>query len=208
MLVALVASLLHLGTPFNAWRAVANLRSSWLSREILFALLLSATATLFALSPWLKLDTYLTQQTLIWAAELFGLALVYSMAHAYRLPAVPVWNTWRTLASFMTTASVLGSWSVAAWLAIAAPTLAVISWLAGAGSILLFVQFLLTREWAKRSGSKHEQVRVVIAGMAIAAAFLTVWGSSMWALVALVLAFTSEVLDRNMFYQARNTFYG
>ena len=34
-----VASLLHLGNPMNAYRAVTNLDSSWLSREILFGIL-------------------------------------------------------------------------------------------------------------------------------------------------------------------------
>jgi Fe-S-cluster-containing dehydrogenase component len=34
--VASLFSLFHLGKPFRAWRAVANIRQSWLSREIFF----------------------------------------------------------------------------------------------------------------------------------------------------------------------------
>src|SRR5512139_3577988 len=42
MLVALAASFLHLGSPFNAWRAFSGWRSSWLSREVLCAALFTA----------------------------------------------------------------------------------------------------------------------------------------------------------------------
>jgi formate dehydrogenase iron-sulfur subunit len=43
--VALAASVLHLGRPLQAWRAVLGLRHSWLSREILaFGLFAPATA--------------------------------------------------------------------------------------------------------------------------------------------------------------------
>ena len=34
LLLGLAASLFHLGNPLNAWRAVGNLGTSWLSREI------------------------------------------------------------------------------------------------------------------------------------------------------------------------------
>ncbi|HWT78649.1 MAG TPA: DmsC/YnfH family molybdoenzyme membrane anchor subunit, partial [Candidatus Methylomirabilis sp.] len=47
-LLALVASSLHLGRPFHAYRAMARLSTSWLSREVvlfgLFVLLLAAYA--------------------------------------------------------------------------------------------------------------------------------------------------------------------
>ena len=37
MVVALLLSLFHLGTPTGAYRSILNLKSSWLSREILTA---------------------------------------------------------------------------------------------------------------------------------------------------------------------------
>ena len=52
MILALVASLLHLGAPGEAWRVVANVRSSWLSREILFALLFGGTSVLLGAMQW------------------------------------------------------------------------------------------------------------------------------------------------------------
>ena len=37
--VGLALSLVHLSAPLNAWRTLSNVRTSWLSREILFGLL-------------------------------------------------------------------------------------------------------------------------------------------------------------------------
>lgn len=38
MVLGILASLYHLGSPLNSWRAIGNLGSSWLSREIFFVL--------------------------------------------------------------------------------------------------------------------------------------------------------------------------
>ena len=46
--LALVASLFHLGNPLNAPRAVVNLATSWLSREILFGVIFTVLAVIFA----------------------------------------------------------------------------------------------------------------------------------------------------------------
>jgi DMSO reductase iron-sulfur subunit len=87
---------------------LANLRQSWLSREILFvglfalgwlgAVLLARAAP--ARGSW---------HELVFAAiALLGLGLVSAMARVYRLRTVPAWDTVRTLRSFLLTALVLG----------------------------------------------------------------------------------------------------
>jgi len=52
-----IASLLHLGNPFNAYRAVTNLGSSWLSREIFFGVIFAVLAFVFAFLQWRKIGT-------------------------------------------------------------------------------------------------------------------------------------------------------
>jgi formate dehydrogenase iron-sulfur subunit len=96
--VALSASLLHLGRPLHAWKAVRNLRRSWLSREVaLFAAYgaLAAAAVVWpALAP---------------AAAAVGAAGVYASGRLYMVPGRPAWNTPLTLARFGATAVALGS---------------------------------------------------------------------------------------------------
>lgn len=108
MLLALFASLFHLGAPLNAWRAVANLGSSWLSREIFCATLFTGAS--FAVA-------FTGRDWVTWIALLLGLGLIVSMAQAYRLRTIPVWNTWRTLVAFLATAVLLGAFSIALLLA-------------------------------------------------------------------------------------------
>ncbi len=98
MLVGLLASFLHLGTPRNAWRAIRNVRSSWLSREVLCAALF--TASLVGLM--------ITGGAGAWLADVIGLALIVSMAQVYRLRTVPEWNRWTTTASFFSHDAVVG----------------------------------------------------------------------------------------------------
>lgn len=93
-----LASLLHLGAPKNAWRAVFHLRKSWLSREILmFGLVGGSWLIALALPGMGKLPL-----------TLCGLGLVYNMAQVYRLRSMPVWDTNRTLLAFLVSAVLLG----------------------------------------------------------------------------------------------------
>ena len=78
--MALTASLFHLGAPKNAWRVLAHLRKSWLSREILFTLafaglwLLTLSSRMHSSSNTLFLRNALTIVT-----ALTGAAGIYSM---------------------------------------------------------------------------------------------------------------------------------
>lgn len=103
--LALVASLFHLGHPENAYRAVAHLGSSWLSREILF-FLLSAVA-------WLYLFIQIRQskgkrRLAAGIAGSFGLLGILSSAMIYVLPRVPAWDGVQTPLFFLLTTGLLG----------------------------------------------------------------------------------------------------
>lgn len=106
--LAFVASLLHLGNPINAYRAVTNLGSSWLSSEILFGVIFAIVAFVYAFLQWRKIGTFVLRNVVAWVAALIGLVLVWSMSHVYMIRTQPAWNTWATPVSFFVTAFLLG----------------------------------------------------------------------------------------------------
>lgn len=106
--LGLLAAFFHLGKPLRGWRALANFRSSWLSREILFAVLFSGISLIFLGLHWLEGGKADVQRSFFWILGFLGLALVYSMARAYQLRTVPAWDSLFTLASFFVTSCLLG----------------------------------------------------------------------------------------------------
>jgi Fe-S-cluster-containing dehydrogenase component/DMSO reductase anchor subunit len=103
--VALAASLFHLGRPARALKALRNLRTSWLSREVALFSAFAALSFLYAAA----------LRTGAGAAPLLGLvaaatgtAGVYASGRLYLVPARPVWNSPRTLVSFFATAAATG----------------------------------------------------------------------------------------------------
>lgn len=99
-LLALVASALHLGRPLRAYRAMAQLSTSWLSREVvlfgIFVLLLAAYALPIHARGWDEIRGPLA----ILACVVGGLSL-WATGEVYRLPSRPTWNSWRTVASLL-----------------------------------------------------------------------------------------------------------
>jgi anaerobic dimethyl sulfoxide reductase subunit C (anchor subunit) len=112
--LAFIASLLHLGNPLNAYRAVTNLGSSWLSREIFFGVIFAVLAFAFAFLQWRKIGPMLLRTVVAWLAALVGLVLVFVMAHVYMLPTEPSWNSWATPVSFYATTFLLGAMAMGA----------------------------------------------------------------------------------------------
>jgi anaerobic dimethyl sulfoxide reductase subunit C len=106
--LGLLASLLHLGNPINAYKAVTNLGSSWLSREILCGVLFAVVGFAFALMQWRKISTFAVRNVVALVAALIGIVLVYCMAMVYALPTRPSWNLITTPLSFYVTTLLLG----------------------------------------------------------------------------------------------------
>ncbi len=94
---ALVGAVFHLGRPAVAYKALRNLRRSWLSREVallsLFALAAPAAVFVPALQP------------VAWA---IGAAGVFASARLYLVPGRPAWNTPLTVLRFFATTASLG----------------------------------------------------------------------------------------------------
>lgn len=205
--VGLLASFAHLGTKRNAWRVLAHLRRSWLSREILFA-------GLFGLG-WLSttLLSAIRQQVIFEAIALtsiFGIGLVYSMGQVYRFPAAPGWNSWRTNAGFIVSALLLG-------LSVMIPVLAyeiemngtllpAIQWrIMGSGIlILLVVQLTLMRRRNSKSPLSHIRTGLILIGVLLTIIAILYPPSIFWlgTFIFLIVAI-EEVLGRWLFYQSR-----
>jgi anaerobic dimethyl sulfoxide reductase subunit C len=140
LVLGLIASLFHLGSPWTAYRAVFNLETSWLSREILFGTLFALSGGVFAIMQWRKISSFTVRNIVAWIAVLLGLALVFSMAQVYMLRTVPVWNSWITPLSFFATTFLLGG------LAVGAAFVANYAYLRNKSEVNLEVQSQLLRE--------------------------------------------------------------
>jgi len=106
--LGMLASLLHLGNPLNAYKAVTNLGTSWLSREIFFGVLFAVAGAVFAVMQWKKIATFQIRNLVAILAAVIGIALVYSMAMVYMMPTRPSWNMVTTPVSFFATTLLLG----------------------------------------------------------------------------------------------------
>ncbi|MHB8777159.1 MAG: dimethyl sulfoxide reductase anchor subunit family protein [Anaerolineales bacterium] len=107
--LGMLASLFHLGNPLNAPRAVTNLATSWLSREIMSGVVFTVLGFLFTLLQWFKIGPSMLRTVIAWLASLMGIVLVYSMSMVYMLPAQPVWNSFTTPITFFTSTILLGT---------------------------------------------------------------------------------------------------
>ncbi len=231
MALGMLASFFHLGTPLNAWRAFANLRSSWLSREVLFSVLFAGASGIFAALEWFELAPVAVRDAIAWTTALLGLALIFSMANAYRARTVPAWDTWATPISFFTTSLLLGVLAAGAMLTFDTDAPAELIRLTlrriAVGSIVLLgVQLIVVSLWlarlagepgaAARAAARITQdhrlifglrLALAVLGMAAAGIGLLPWAASAMMKSATILAFVlvlvSEVLGRMLFYEAR-----
>ena len=103
--LAMLVSLAHLGRPQGSVRTLANLKTSWLSREIAafggFGLLVLLNLALIQTggAPW---------PACILAAAVMGVAAVYASARIYATPSYPALDNALPFAFFLASALVLG----------------------------------------------------------------------------------------------------
>jgi formate dehydrogenase iron-sulfur subunit len=107
-------SILHLGRPAYAWRALKMWRRSWLSREVLLFGLFFITLTTLTTASWLNtLHVVAVAAPILLAlkalAPTFGIAGILASAYIYLVPARPAWNTPHTPIDFLLSSAVLGS---------------------------------------------------------------------------------------------------
>jgi len=106
--LGLLASLLHLGQPLLAWLALANVRGSWLSREIALALLFVVALAGVVLTHGDGRFAPFLRAAATALAVAAGLALVFAMARLYMVAGQPAWDRLVTPVSFFASTMLLG----------------------------------------------------------------------------------------------------
>lgn len=114
--ISLLVSMLHLGQPLHAYRAILNVDESWLSREILFYGLFFGVSLLYTWF-WFK-DQASNRDKMGWGVSIVGALAIFSSAMIYFIPSIPAWNGFTTIMMFYLTSLILGPLFVGAFLQI------------------------------------------------------------------------------------------
>jgi anaerobic dimethyl sulfoxide reductase subunit C len=205
---AALVSLLHLGSPRNAWRALGNLRSSWLSREILFLALFFAGWAAAALPMVVGPGPASLRLPLLAGVAALGGGLLLSMARVYRLRTVPAWDTPRTTAAFLLTTVTLGTLTAALALGLAAGPVVAVRGLALVATLALAGELWLEAgRWAPGRGvaTRVRRVTLLLLAMALAAGVAGDGpgaGHPAWVGSALAVALVAAVVGRAAFYRS------
>lgn len=109
MAAALVFSFFHLGSPEKALYAVSNLRTSWLSREILMVSLFSIVLLIWYILQRADVTGRLANRYMRTISAVVGALMVYTMARLYMVPTIPAWDSARTLVLFYSSGLLLGA---------------------------------------------------------------------------------------------------
>lgn len=227
--VGLAASLLHLGRPFYAYRAILGIRHSWLSREVValggFAKLATAYVAADLLFPaWLASHPTIRLVALaaVTASGVAGVACSVMVYHAVRRP---FWRAPISGVKFAGTAVVLGLAVALASLSLAeaatgAPplmTVAAVLMLATSAKLAFESGDLRGRDgseplrktaWLLRNPLKGEARRRRICGLAgglilpTVVAFGDGWAASAAAVCSLVGLLLGELIERDLFFRA------
>lgn len=110
-LTAMAASVLHLGRPLYAFRAVLGLRTSWMSREILALGLFAPLAAAYAAACWAARtmpSAHAVEHALRALVAVAGLAGVTCSVLVYHVTRRPWWSAGAVTFKFFLTAVVLG----------------------------------------------------------------------------------------------------
>lgn len=199
--LGLALAFAHLGRPLQAPRALANLRTSWLSRECLglsLFLALAAAPAFLGGGP-----------ALAWLAAAAGAGALTSMAAIYGRAAFPAWGRGHAQMAFWTSSLALGGFTLAflapdparplalAAAAVAVQVLASAAHLAGLGSGSIAARASLA---LARRPRQLGLVLTVLGGLlfpALALAFPPLLAGAVLAGAALVLG---QVLARHAFF--------
>ena len=108
MIIGNVTASFHLATPKNALRSLRNLKSSWLSREVLLTILLTGFVILLtpmAIYQAVRMPVFLAA---IAVSAILGFILLVVMSKVYMLRTVTTWNSLTTPIDFMVASALLG----------------------------------------------------------------------------------------------------
>ena len=173
--LVMALSTMHLGKPLRAWRAILNVKSSWLSREILFTNLFLLLGIPVVALPHASVSFGVP-------ALLAGIALAFSIDEVYRAIPRPGGRSMHSAEAVPTLGLIFG-------IVAAAPAVTIA---AGAVKAILYGW-----RWAKNEASVPEPfaiLRVVFLGIACAPTMPWTY--------AVALALLGEAIDRAAFYNS------
>ena len=107
-----VSAVFHLKNWAHAYYAFNNIRTSWVSKEMVLFFLFVASVGMLALMSWRKAKARLLQRIIALAGAFSGIVLIYAMAKIYMLLTIPSWNNWTTPGFFFSAAILLGTLAV------------------------------------------------------------------------------------------------
>ncbi len=227
MVTALVLSFFHLSLPQHAIYALSNIRTSWLSREIILASIFLLTLILCYTSLQFNMPHRALFNQLFLASLIVGIIFTWAITRVYMIPTVPLWDTPSTPVSFFNTALMLGAGATLVATGILSSGKAALTPVAQLQSVLYFMitaavfisllnMFLLQPDIGAVSGSLHtpavsdswQTVRIVFLLAGYTA--LTYWiayqaphpggSGSMLIYIAVFCLFLSEMAGRHLFY--------
>lgn len=111
-IVGLGASFAHLGAPSNAFNAIRNIGSSWMSREIVVT---SAFIGAACLTAGLAIVQKKINHLFMLITAIIGFIDIYCMAAIYANSLISGWNSINTFTSFYGTAFILGAVLIASF---------------------------------------------------------------------------------------------
>lgn len=111
-ILAGVSAVFHLKKWSHAYHAFNNLKSSWVSKEMVFFVLFIISVVFLTFMSWRKIKPKFLQLIIKVVAGFLGLALIYSMSRIYMLATIPIWNSWITPGLFFTAALLLGTLAI------------------------------------------------------------------------------------------------
>jgi anaerobic dimethyl sulfoxide reductase subunit C (anchor subunit) len=113
IIVAIAGSHFHLSRPIFSLLAALNLRSSWLSREVVFTISFLGAVGGLSYLQWFTYGNSRLKTGLGWLGITTGSLSVYCMSKIYLLPTHSSWDSPLTVVSFLLTVVMLGVTAVA-----------------------------------------------------------------------------------------------
>jgi Fe-S-cluster-containing dehydrogenase component/DMSO reductase anchor subunit len=175
-LLAMGISALHLGRITRVWRAVLNIRRSWVSREVV---LFSAFFTGACFATRIEMPLWL-----LWSIAALGFASMFAMDMVYRVPGQPVLTIPHSAMAMLSIAFYIG-------ILTANP---VLLWPTG---VLKLVLYLARRDRPTPGGSLLAPIRI---GVGLLPALTLAATGEIAVVAALVGAVIGELIDRAEFY--------
>jgi anaerobic dimethyl sulfoxide reductase subunit C (anchor subunit) len=116
MALALLASIFHLGSPLHIARAVPNIDSSWLSREVVLAVTFVIFAAIYTFLQWRKVGGESLRVVIGWITTVIAAVFIYAMGMVYMIATQPAWNNLATPLTFIVGSLLIGALGMAAGL--------------------------------------------------------------------------------------------